>query len=402
MGKFASSVKNVINDKFRFYIITAFFIVGLILIFAPTISPEPALIELEAESEFEVHFFFLPTCSHCHEQKEFNNILMQKYPSVKFVYHDASNPEEAVIFAEFAKQNNISQSRLAVPMTFFNGYHFIGFSESIGEDIESSLKAYILGETKESVSFKIGDKVTLPVLGEIDVTKYSLPILAIFLGFVDGFNPCAMWVLVYMISLIINLKDKKKIWLIVGSFVAASGILYFLFMTAWLNVFLYVGYLKPLTIIIGLIALAIGIFNIREYIKTKGVLVCKVGDVESKHRTMSKMHRIIHSPLTFTTIFGIIGLAFVVNSIEFACSSVIPAVFTQVLAISNLSTITYYLYILLYVTFFMLDDLIIFSLAAFAINTSIGDKYAKYCKLIGGIILIILGLLLTFAPQLLR
>ncbi len=108
------------------------------------------------------------------------------------------------------------------------------------------------------------------------------------------------------------------------------------------------------------------------------------------------------SPLTITTIFGIIALAFVINSIEFACSSAIPAVFTQVLAVSNLSTWQYYAYILLYDLFFMLDDLIIFSLAAFAINTAIGEKYAKYCKLIGGVILFLLGIMLVFVPNLLR
>ena len=145
-----------------------------------------------------------------------------------------------------------------------------------------------------------------------------------------------------------------------------------------------------------------GLNNIREYIRTKGALVCEVGDAESKKKTISKMERIVFSPLSMATVLGIIGLAFVINSIEFVCSSAIPAIFTQVLAVSNLSTLSYYLYILLYVLFFMLDDLIIFSLAVFAVTSNYGEKYAKYCKIIGGILLICLGLLLTFFPQWLR
>jgi hypothetical protein len=124
--------------------------------------------------------------------------------------------------------------------------------------------------------------------------------------------------------------------------------------------------------------------------------------MKSKKRTISKMERIVFSPLTITTLLGIIALAFVVNSVEFACSSAIPAVFTQVLALSHLSSFSYYMYILLYDFFFMLDDLIIFGLAAFAINTTIGNRYAKYCKLIGGVLLLLMGLVLAFAPQLLR
>ncbi|MFC1755227.1 hypothetical protein ACFL96_17855, partial [Thermoproteota archaeon] len=245
-------------------------------------------------------------------------------------------------------------------------------------------------------------RITLPFIGEINAGEYSLPALAVVLGLVDGFNPCAMWVLVYLISMILMINDKRKVWLLVGSFVLASGILYFLFMTAWLNAFLMMGFFRPLTIIIGLLALGLGINNIREYIKTKGELVCKIGDAQSKKKIMHRIEEIVKSPLTMTTVFAIILLAFIINSIEFACSSAIPAVFTQVLALSDLSGWGYYGYILLYDLFFMLDDMIIFGLAAFAVNSTVGTKYAKYCRLIGGVVLVLLGLLLTFMPHILR
>jgi len=211
-----------------------------------------------------------------------------------------------------------------------------------------------------------------------------------------------MWVLVYLIALLINVGDKKKIWVIVGSFVLASGLLYFLFMTAWLNVFLLLGYIKTVTVIIGLVALGGGILSLKEYLTTKGALTCKVGDEKSHEKTMGKMQEIIAKPLSIAVIFAIFALAFVVNSVEFVCSAAIPAVFTQILALSNISTLAQYSYILLYVLFFMLDDLIIFGLAAFAVNSSFGEKYSKYCKALGGIILVLLGILLLFAPHLLR
>lgn len=241
--------------------------------------------------------------------------------------------------------------------------------------------------------------ITIPILGEIDVFSYSLPLLAIILGLVDGFNPCAMWVLVFLISLILSLNDKRKIWLLVGSFVLASGILYFLFMTAWLNIFLFLGYIRPLTIVIGLFAIGVGINDLRAYFRPKP-LVCDVGD-KSKGKTMSRIEKIVHSPLTWASVLSIIVLAFLVNSIEFACSAGIPAIFTQVLALSDLSALQHYGYILLYDFFFMLDDLIIFSLAAFAITTEFATKYTKFNKLIGGVVILVLGIILAFAPGLL-
>ncbi|MBT4540979.1 hypothetical protein HOC35_05690 [Candidatus Woesearchaeota archaeon] len=223
------------------------------------------------------------------------------------------------------------------------------------------------------------------------------------MGLIDGFNPCAMWVLVFLIGILLEVKDRKRVWLIVGSFVLASGILYFLFMTAWLNVFLLAGYIRMLTVLIGLFALGGGIINVKEYIESRNQpLTCKIGDIESRAKTMDKVKHIATAPLTITIFFSIIALAFVVNSVEFVCSSAIPAVFTQVLALSGLGALKYYLYIGLYTFFFMLDDLVIFGLAAFTINSSFGEKYAKYCHLAGGVIMVVLGFLLLFMPELLR
>jgi hypothetical protein len=173
-------------------------------------------------------------------------------------------------------------------------------------------------------------------------------------------------------------------------------------MTAWLNAFLFIGYIRAVTILIGLFALGAGILSIKEYLETKGALTCKVVSSDGKKRTAEKMEVLVNAPMTIATLLGIIALAFAVNSIEFVCSAAIPAVFTQVLSLSSLPFLEYYGYIALYTLFFMLDDLIVFGLAAFAISGGIGEKYAKYCKFIGGSIMLVLGAILLFAPQILR
>lgn len=117
---------------------------------------------------------------------------------------------------------------------------------------------------------------------------------------------------------------------------------------------------------------------------------------------MSKIRDIVLSPVTTASIIGIIGLAFAVNSIEFLCSAGLPAIFTHMLSISGLDTLQYYLYIALYILFFMIDDLLIFGSAVLAIKSSTGERYAKYTKPIGGIIMILLGTVMTFFPDLLR
>jgi len=246
------------------------------------------------------------------------------------------------------------------------------------------------------------ETVSLPVFGTIRLADFSLPALAMLLGLADGFNPCAMWALLYLLSLLVSLRDRRKIWLLVGSFVLASGVLYFLFMTAWLNVFLLLGYLRPLTLAIGAGAVVIGVADLRAFVLTRGAPVCPVGSAGFKKRTMGRMERLVAAPLSLVSFLGVVALAFTVNAIEFACSAGLPAIFTHTLSLRQLSVSQYYGYILLYDFFFMLDDLLIFSLAAFTLRTTMAGGYVRYGKLAGGLVLIGLGLVMLLAPEMLR
>jgi fumarate reductase subunit C len=354
-----------------------------------------------------VYFFYYPGCPHCHEQDaKLNPILEERY-NIKILRYNVQTSEGNKVFQELSEKYNL---RPLVPLTIVGDYHFTGYNEGIGEEIDYAIERYLETGGCENVDDHcvIPEEDTnrfvydLPFIGETDLLTLSLPILAITIGLVDGFNPCAMWVLVYLISVVITLEDKRKIWLIVGTFVLASGILYFLFMTAWLNLFLIMGYVRPLTILIGLIALGGAIINIKDFYESKGgPIACKVTSSDDKTKTMGSINKLVNAPLTVSTFIAIVILAFVVNSVEFVCSAALPAVFTQILALSSLTFIEYYGYIALYVFAFMFDDLVIFGTVAFAVTHSgLGDKYATACKLIGGIILLLMGIMLLFFPGL--
>jgi len=386
-NRVSNFLKNTFQDRFKRYLIISLVILGMVIAFTSQGTSSPG-------EGFEFHFFYLPGCSHCEEQEPFNEELENTY-SINITSHDATTPAGSALLQEMLAERGI-EDEPEFPITIFKNQVFDGWEseETTGRDIEDALQQCLVGECPPPTGEKPRDTIVLPFIGEIALADYSLPALAVVLGFVDGFNPCAMWVLVYLISIIATLRDRKKIWLIVGSFVLASGVLYFLFMTAWLNVFLLVGYVKPVTTIIGLVALGGGILQIREFAKTKGAIVCEVTDEESRKKTMTRIQKIVSSPITLGTIVGIVALAFAVNSIEFVCSAAIPAIFTHVLSLASLTTFEYYGYILLYVFIFMLDDLVIFGTAAFALTSNLGDRYAKYTRPVGGTILLILGALL--------
>jgi len=386
-NKLVNFLKKTFQDRFKRYLIISLIILGIVIGFTSQGTSSTG-------EGFEVHFFYLPGCSHCDEQEIFNEKLEDSL-SINITPHDGTTPEGIALLSQMLEERGVEREP-EFPITIFENQVFGGWDseETTGRAIEEALQQCLSGDCPPPTGEEPRNTIVLPLIGEIVLADYSIPALAVILGLVDGFNPCAMWVLVYLISLVAILKDRKRIWLIVGSFVLASGILYFLFMTAWLNLFLFIGYIKAVTIVIGLVALGGGILQVREVIETKGAIVCEVTDEESRKKTMSKVQEIVSSPLTWGILVGIIVLAFTVNMVEFVCSAAIPAVFTRVLSLAGLTTFQYYGYILLYVLFFMLDDLVIFATAAFAFTSSLGNRYTKYSRPVGATIMIILGLLL--------
>lgn len=246
------------------------------------------------------------------------------------------------------------------------------------------------------------NKSIINVFGmDFDLKNSSLLLASIVIGLLDGFNPCAMWVLVYLISMVSTLNDKRKMIYIVGTFVITEAIMYFFVLAGWLNLFQFLGFSKWVLYIVAVFAIYMGIDSIVDYIKNGGIANCEVGDINSKKKTMFKIKTIVESPITIASIFATIVLAVVINSIEFVCSAGLPAIFTQMLAVADISTSAKYMYISIYDFFFMLDDFIIFAFAYYAINSDLMAKYSGYSKLIGGIIMIIIGIILLFFPQLL-
>ena len=242
----------------------------------------------------------------------------------------------------------------------------------------------------------------IPILGEIDAKKVSLPLVAIVIGAVDGFNPCAMWVLLFLIGMLFHMKDKKKMWILGITFLLTSAVMYLLIMAAWLKVALSFMTVVWLRIFIAIVALVAGLVNLNSYIKEKKRKDdgCEIVDEKKRKKMFTKIKKITSEKKFILAIFGIIALAISVNLVEIACSAGLPLIFTQILALNDLSTFEYVIYMLIYILFFLIDDIVVFVIAMLTLNIKgISSKYGKYSHLIGGIIMILIGILMIFKPE---
>jgi glutaredoxin len=347
-----------------------------------------------------VQIFTQQSCVHCHKLIKFieNNDLSDY--NIKFF--ELENSRNRDLFAKNIVLYKVdAKMGIGTPAIFYNGSYTFGFDDS-PDGIGRFMNFLKNGKSGDDANDNLQKTIKIPFYGEVELVNLSLPMLTIAIGLADGFNPCAMWVLVYLLSITVALKDKKKIWLLLGSFLFSSGVLYFLFLTAWLNVFLFIGYLRILNLIIGGFALYFGVTTVYEFIKNRGETVCKLQNNETRKKSMGKIQWLVNAELSWATVLGVVFLAFVVNSIEFACSAVLPATYTYMLTKVNLSNLQYYLYILLYTIMYMLDDMIVFSCAAFTLNNYSGVRYEKYSTIIGGVLILLIGVFIVFFPGLLN
>ncbi len=378
-----------------------YFALAALILFTASFSlaTENSCSPFSPSDQVNVTIFYSKACAYCHRTLLLLDELSDQNPSLKVkkveVYSSRENTERWV---NAWRAYGYDPKYISVPLTVIDGSPVVGYDP---EKIRSLVEACTVtqDENKPCPTDKNTNVIHHFFFGKINLKGMSLPVLATVLGLADGFNPCAMVVLVYLIALIIETRDKKKMWLIVGTFVFASAFLYLLFLTAWLHVLLNIGTQPLIQLIIGIVAIAAGIFSIKNHWKQKEA-TCKVTSKGTKEKILNKFNSLLKNPTTPLTIAWIIFLAFAVNAIEFICSAFIPLVFTEKLAISNISMIERYGYILLYDFFYMLDDIVLFVGAALTLSfVDVTDKYVRIAGLAGGILMLLLGLMLVFFPE---
>lgn len=243
------------------------------------------------------------------------------------------------------------------------------------------------------------DTIKVPFFGELEIKNLALPLLTIVIAAADGFNPCAMWVLLFLISLLIDMQDKRKMWILGFTFIFSSALVYYVFVFTWLQIFISIGVIIWVRLAIGLLAVGSGAFHLKEYWENVSG-VCKVTDNEKRRKIFLRLREIVQKKEMILAIGGIILLAAAVNMVELLCSAGFPQTFTQVLAMKELPFWSNQFYLILYILIFMLDDMLIFFIAMKTMQLKgISSKYSRYSSLIGGVLILLIGLLLIFKPE---
>jgi glutaredoxin len=379
-------------------------LLALLTAATPARAADPGRIEL----------FVREGCPHCAQAEAFMEQLGRERPELTIAVRDVTKDAGALArLQELVQATGAGAAR--VPAAYVNGQLILGYSTEASTDrlIRSALAGSRVAataatdasscEAEDSLSCGPGAAAGRPPAEDFSVELFGrtitlddvgLPAFTLAMGLLDGFNPCSMWVLLLMISLLAPLNDRKRMLAIAGTFVLVEGIAYFAMMAAWLNLFLLIGLSRASQVAIAAIAIVAGLINVKDFFAFGRGITLSIPE-PAKPMIYNRMRGILHAPNYTVAIVGTIVLALLVQVVEFMCTSGFPALFTRILTLRQLDTAAYYGYLLLYNAAYMLDDVIVLGIGVTLLSRHrLQEKEGRVLKLVAGVVMIGLGIYL--------
>ena len=330
-------------------------------------------------------------CPHCADAKVFLEQLARERPTLRIVLRPVDTDPAAA--AELTERSRAAgQWPPGVPTFVFGDKLLIGFDD--GGVRERELRALLDGT--------LGAQATATVdtpWGTLSASRLGLPLFSLALGLLDGFNPCAMWVLLFLLSLLVHLRDRRRMLLVAGTFVMVSGAVYFAFLAAWLNVFLAVGMSQTVRLVLAVVALAIGLMNAKDFVAWGHGPSLGIPEA-AKPGLYARMRGVVQARALPASLAGVALLAVVVNLVELLCTAGLPALFTAVLAQHDLSPLAHHGHLALYIAGYLTDDTLMVGAAVLALGSGrLSERGGRLLKGLSGLVMLALGTVLLLRPH---
>lgn len=372
-------------------------VLSALLTLLPMAAPAPAAAQGAPTGAGELQVFVREGCPHCAAAKAFLPSLVRQRPGLQVRLRDVGNdPLARAELLRLSQERGIQAP--GVPTFVYGGRVLVGFDSAGGRGQE--LLALIDPQMPEGdpESLAEPDRVRLGPLGSISAAGLGLPLFTLVMGLLDGFNPCAMWVLLFLLSLLVHWRDRRRMALVAGTFVLVSGAVYYAFMAAWLNVFLLLGWSTGLRWVLAGLALTVGGVNVRDVLRQDSHFTLSI-PAEAKPGLYARMRGVMQSRSLLPALAGVAALAVVVNTVELLCTAGLPAIYTAVLSQQNLTPAAHYAYLGLYIVGYIADDSLMVGAAVFALSSNrLTETGGRWLKLISGAVMLVLGAGLLLRP----
>lgn len=354
--------------------------------------------DANGQTEVHLYFFWSRSCPHCLEARPQIVELVSRHRWIRLHEHELTASRAHIErFVELAAAAG-SEAR-SVPSLIYCGKMETGWDDS------PDAVAAFMGRLRQCRAGQSGqgalvaEHLSLPLFGEMDPAKLSLPLLTVLIAGLDAFNPCAFFVLLFLLSLLAHQQSRRRMLLIGGVFVTFSGLMYFAFMAAWLNLFLLIGSLPWVTALAGLLALSMGLVNVKDFVHFHQGPSLSIPE-SRKADIFQRARRVLSAESTLAMLAATVVLAIAANFYELLCTAGFPMVFTRLLTLQVPDAGTRYLYLALYNLIYVLPLLVIVLTFVRTMGSrKLSEREGRLLKLLSGLMMLGLGVLLLLAPD---
>ena len=377
----------------------------LALAFAVCASQVESPPERSVETGADLEVYALEGCPRCTEAEPFLERLRRARPDLRIQVFEISSDEDARRrLTALAAGRDVTA--LSTPTFYVGGELIVGWvdEESTGARIlsllppEPSGRATAAGPAAASRPPLAPDEVEVPWLGRLGARRFGLAFFSLVIGLLDGFNPCAMWALLFLLSMLVNLRDRRKMLLIGGTFIAVGGALYYAFMAAWLEVFLFVGLSRAVQVALGAVAVLVGVVNVKDFFAFRRGVSLSIPEA-AKPKIYERTRRILTAQNVAGALLAVATVSALVNLVELLCTAGLPAAYTHILTTYRLPRWQYYGYLLLYVMAYVLDDAVMLAAAVVTLGRlKLQERGGRWLKLVSGLVMLALGAALLVRP----
>jgi hypothetical protein len=370
--------------------------------FSAALEP-PVWIDNRAAGERQVHlyFFWTSTCPHCQAARPFVEALPARHPWV--VLHSrnlTTDPHAADAYVSMAE--SLGHEATSVPAFLFCGQIEVGFDrpETSGRALEESLQLCreSAGKAGGEPAAETRPALDLPVFGPMAPDQLSLPVFTLVIAGLDAFNPCAFFVLLFLLSLLIHAGSRARMLFIGSVFLFFSGLIYFLFMAAWLNVFRWLGEITLVTTAAGGLAIVIALINIKDYFWFRKGISLSIPDA-AKPGLYQRVRGLLRADSLPALTLGTIALAIAANAYELLCTAGFPMIYTRLLTLSDLAPWQHYAYLAFYNVVYVIPLMVITVIFTYTLGSrKLSETEGRLLKLVSGTMMLGLGILLIGSP----
>jgi len=430
----------------RSLLLTATLVLLLILVQAPTGAPVQAQTTPADPNRIIIYLFWGDGCPHCAAEKPFLAALAAQHPEVEVrefeVWYNEANREPLMrMAAKFGFEPT------AVPLTFIGDRYWIGFAEEpIGREIKETVEACLAdgcpdagagafdapaapaatvpaGPTAteecaaclltpeaaaegaappaetEAAAAAASQTLTLPLLGQIDLGKQSLMLSTALIAFVDGFNPCSLWVLSVLLALTLHTGSRKKVFIIGLVFLTVTSFVYILFIAGLFTMFTIISFVGWIQIVVALLALFFAAVNIKDYFWYKEGLSFTISD-EKKPGLYKSIRRVLNAGDSLPALIGAtVVMSAGASLVEFSCTAGFPVLWSNLVAAQGVTALTFIGLLAIYMLVYQVDELAIFLTAVFSLRASrLEEKHGRILKLTGGMLMLTLAIVMLVDP----